>query len=797
MNTCFYFSSKQRKIHNDPICLSLQSPKSPQSLLSGVHRPHPSISILVEAGDSINDRFLFSLLRLPDRPVLPLTSPHDRRPPVFFGGLGPGYRILVATVLAIFLLPVFDLHWGWTQAMPENAANQVRDSTAGAALRSIFSPSAAPERKTMGLLQRSFFEVARQQANQDLEIALVIDGTHSMAAEIAGIQDSIGAMLEDLQRTRRGEVRVAVVVYRDSGSPSGTVQLLLPKFITGEKEIQRELAKIQPETGVPYFHEMVDQGLHAALTQLPWSDQSDRAGTARWIILLGDAPPYPENFQDANVPQARRAYATDFLINLAAQRQVVIHCLLTSSNQVLQEPFQEALPETRQFMHRLAAATGGLFLDTAYDDVRAAILKAGRQPRYEHQQIQPIGSRELTMERRKQRTLVKFLVLPHLSKPAAWKTHFAVLQLNQPQHQAEVADLQALTEQLKGVPWIHVVDRRKVVAAIEELQAEGLIANNTPFRVALQKIAETLRVQYVIAGKNAEQGRTSILYRIAEDATDLQYLRRFDWNDNTSNTVLAKLFSNPEQTANPEQTGFLEDILNDLSLPQATLEESIRADNFAEFDRNTWLRIRDVEALLELPVGEPQSLAMAKAILQTLQQVNQQNKENVIDHWLQANVLHNLAMAKHAAGDQQGRDQALNELRDVLRTARINLTETKRFSPSLRGEIQADYELLCGQDVAKAIERYEGLVSKPNQISSETRRRAHWMLAGIYSGDWGVGPGFRDAAKARQQILALLTQWPDSREATAFRKWLGWDEKTQESTYPYVPRAHSFFLTGK
>ncbi|MDA0658273.1 MAG: hypothetical protein O2931_03735 [Planctomycetota bacterium] len=53
------------------------------------------------------------------------------------------------------------------------------------ALETIFSPQRAPAKKTMGLLQRSFLDLA-DAAQPKLQIAFVIDGTTSMGESLAG-----------------------------------------------------------------------------------------------------------------------------------------------------------------------------------------------------------------------------------------------------------------------------------------------------------------------------------------------------------------------------------------------------------------------------------------------------------------------------------------------------------------------------------------------------------------------------------------------------------------------------------
>ena len=84
---------------------------------------------------------------------------------------------LVAT--GMFFFVALGTGSAWTEVLSQEADNTV----AGAALESIFSPRRAPAQKTMGLLQRSFLDLV-ESSEKALEVALVVDGTDSMAAEI-------------------------------------------------------------------------------------------------------------------------------------------------------------------------------------------------------------------------------------------------------------------------------------------------------------------------------------------------------------------------------------------------------------------------------------------------------------------------------------------------------------------------------------------------------------------------------------------------------------------------------------
>ncbi len=232
---------------------------------------------------------------------------------------------------------------------------EVSITPAGAVLSTIFSPAKAPQRKTMGLLQRSFLDLA-DQGDSELELAIVVDGTDSMAADISGVRSGVSQMIADLKRYRKSEVRVALVVYRDSGSSSGECVTPLSRFTANEDEITAAVAALEPESGAPFFYELADVGVHTALTTLPWS-QDPRV--QRWLLLFGDAPPYVEGFVDQSHPLARRRYSTDLLVALATQRNIRINCVLCTSSQNVIAPYDTVIDQTRSFMNSLASGTDG------------------------------------------------------------------------------------------------------------------------------------------------------------------------------------------------------------------------------------------------------------------------------------------------------------------------------------------------------------------------------------------------------------------------------------------------------
>lgn len=642
---------------------------------------------------------------------------------------------------------------------------------AAAALRSIFSFAAAPPRKTMGLLQRSFLEVA-QQTEEDLDIALVIDGTASMTEGIAGVRQAIGAMLEDLRRGRQGEVRVAVVAYRDSGSPSGPVQVLLDRFTADNDAITQALAGLRPEQGAPFFHEQPDAGIQAALDRLPWSENSS---TTRWLFLFGDAPPYSENYASAEFPQAKRAYATDLLVALAARKEVQIHCVLCDTAGELDEVYQEALPETRAFMNALAAGTGGLMLDLSYPDIRKAIVAAGQRPRADYLPIDLISQDDLLRARKVTADSpdeidpttdeVRVAVLPHLPFP----------QMSFDPRDPATQVAAGLRHKLASLPRVRVSSPYDVERQFRRLRAAGLNESQQ-----IRALASQLGVDYVVWGqRDPVAGSVVSAVYSGSNAEPLVQI-----SHSGEVTQLASLMLNAptsdrrlDQLESPRRGGSAEVL-------QGHLRRSLARD--PSTTREILASLEALQQLVGLLADDPASAALSDTAVKAAEAALKTEPTNGLAHWLLANAHFNRASAAQARHEPEA---ALAEMKKMKRS----LTRAFRYrnevdSQALSKEIAADHRLLIERDVARAIQAYQELAADP-MATPLIRRRAHWMLCGIYSGDWGVPTELVDATAAREQAIAILAHWEDSSEAELLKRWLGWDPETDRTQHPFLPRS--------
>ncbi|HBJ34362.1 MAG TPA: VWA domain-containing protein [Planctomycetaceae bacterium] len=653
------------------------------------------------------------------------------------------------------------------------AGVQAPSPPVSSALRSIFSASAAPERKTMGLLQRSFVEVA-QQTEDNLEIALVIDGTDSMADEIEGVKQSVDLMMEDLRRGRIGKVSVAIIVYRDSGSPSGVIEVLQDRFTDDMNSIRMSLQRLTAASGAPFFHEMPDAGVHAALEQLPWSADGR---TTQWVFLFGDAPPYAENFASAEVPKASRAYATDLLIALASRKQIQIHCVLCTSSKELDPIYRQALPETRQFMNALASGTGGMMLDLSYPDIRNAITQAGRQPRFQYQQIEPITQDDLVEARAAEAAAngppdpktaeVRIAILPHLP----------IREVSFDARNPAVQVAAGLRHKLEGLPRVRVASPYDVKRQMDRLKAGGLSES-----ILIRELAARLGVDYIVWGtldqtgtpivSNVFERRSGELVAKVSHAGEVTQLASVILNSPMDDKRFGSL--KDSQRLVPTET-ITQQLQKPLAKDEATTRELLTA-------------LESLQQVIGLLVDDPQSQPLLATAQAAAEAALVSEPDNGLAYWLLANIHFNRGSRALADGNSEAAQAAMAEMkRELSRAFRFVKTID---SLSLANEIMSDHCFLVDRNLPLAIKRYEALSANPS-VCPSVRRRAHWILTGIYCGDWGVEPNFVNPQAARKHAIAIMANWETSPEANLLRKWLGWDPKTNRTEHPHLPLSHS------
>ncbi len=644
-------------------------------------------------------------------------------------------------------------------------------SPAAATLTTIFSPSRAPKRKTMGLLQRSFLDLAGQ-GDRELEIAVVVDGTDSMTTELAGVRKSVDRMLADLRKYRDNEVRVAIVVYRDAGSPSGEVEIPLADFTSDEQAIAKAVEKLQPESGAPFFHELPDLGIYTALAELPWSDDDQ---VAKWILLFGDAPPYAEAFKDKTTPEAYRRYATAILVNTARKMNIRINCVLCTSSDNVAEPYDKAINETRAFMHALSAGTDGLMLDLSFEAIRAAMIDAGRQPDPELAKIEPIAAIDLAAVRRERATAdsdirqVSLAVVPHMP----------INKISFDPRNPAVQVSTALRTKLSKLPGVRVASPRDIKEQLRRLRAEGIQEQNT-----IRGLAARLGVDFVVWGSLAPDNAT--VQTTAYRRDDGQQIVPIRLANNPSEMAYAVIEASAKGAPDDEA---LSQLFSNMQSVRAAVTEPLAGSAATTSELLTALEALD--QALGYEAGSDESVALLETAERASNNAASAEPKNSLAHWLQANVAYNQASRFYQSGDQESANARMRDMKSSLNRAveNRNLVQTE----SLKTEIEADYYLLIRREPEKAIERYLAL-TKPDQ-PLQSQLRGHWMLAGIYAGDWGTaGEDVVDTAKSRRHLVEILANWPDSPETSLLKQWLRWDESKEQTEFDYLPQLNTGFV---
>jgi tetratricopeptide (TPR) repeat protein len=199
-----------------------------------------------------------------------------------------------------------------------------------------------------------------------------------------------------------------------------------------------------------------------------------------------------------------------------------------------------------------------------------------------------------------------------------------------------------------------------------------------------------------------------------------------------------------------------------------------------------------LEQALAFPIGDATGVALLAQAEQALARAANQDPRNPFTHMLTASCHFNLAQA--AANDDRTAEakERSRQMAEALKRA-----YRERGSAQvelLRLEIEADHALLVTKDYPEAIRLYEQLATAPNDATLHTALRAHWMLAGIYSGDWSVPETVVQPQKAREHLIRILAHWPDSSEAAFIKNNLRWSDEKGRNQFESFPRQNQAVL---
>ena len=151
-------------------------------------------------------------------------------------------------------------------------------------------------------------EALKNETGRNVDIVLCVDATGSMGPYINAIREMLIPMMRETV-AEFTEFRIGMVLYRDYGDEFLT--RVIP-FTSDFSVFQRNLNAVYPKGGgdIP---EAVYEGLYEAADKFPWAAES------RLIILIGDAPPHP---------QQRGAISKEMVYEMVAEKDIKVTSIL-------------------------------------------------------------------------------------------------------------------------------------------------------------------------------------------------------------------------------------------------------------------------------------------------------------------------------------------------------------------------------------------------------------------------------------------------------------------------------------
>ena len=668
-----------------------------------------------------------------------------------------------------------------TQPAAAADAKPVGSSAVGDAFQSMFNPVAAPRVRTMGSIQRTNFLDELLTSRGRMQIAFVIDGTESMAEQLQGVRQQLGAMIGDLRRVLGNGLSVQMIIYRDEAAASGAIAWPLPigkkSWAEDDATIATGLAQLVPESGAPYFYEQVDAGLYAAMNELAWS--RDEA-VHRWIFLIGDAPPFRAGFSEpAN--KASRRYDSELLKRVAEQKRIRVHGLLCPSRKEDSAVYQQVLPECRQFFEDITSATGGMLLDLSDATVRTQVQAAAAQAAQNFVVLKPITQADIEMLRAAAKNptqRVRVAVLPFLELRS--------MDFSPSNPMTQLAEEVRSQLDQNGIETRHLSRLETEIARAKRRRVQD---SELP-----QHLGQQLEVEYVIWGRPVATANTGFQAEVYDVRTGKTVVVTDAIDPSSALAVNASAAGGPNTatTASPLNVRLCALVIKSLSDKSKVNNQQVARVFSGKFQtrlvstsEDGARAIQEARLYLQKSLNFSASLDSSDSIARAekeLQRVAEKESANPLWNNLMANVAFAKAMQLRLGGGKRV------EVRRWMGLAKTHSEAAfkSRGTPEYSKEFEADHWLFAGE-FERAIQGYEGIVEE--SVSPETIARARWMLVFLYLGDWGVAETtkLQNLEKARQYAIALLAFHPKSDEALALKHALHWSEQEERTLFAALP----------
>jgi tetratricopeptide (TPR) repeat protein len=352
-----------------------------------------------------------------------------------------------------------------------------------------------------------------------------------------------------------------------------------------------------------------------------------------------------------------------------------------------------------------------------------------------------------------------------------------------------------LRQKLALLPAVELRSPVEINRQVQRLREERL-----PVDQWLPALASRLDVDYVLWGSyvGASRGGVRQLRSVIFSRRSSRELPPLVVNDQPASEVVGLLFEQmtrapflrqgaPELSTALAAATRSERLLGELVTPVSTSAET-RGDVLEAYEALEQAMAHQAGEAAAAPLLEQSQAALLRALVK--------DPRDPLALMLLASCHFNLSRLQAAAGDKAAAQRSAAAMLEALSQAYEERSRC-RFE-SVKREIMADYALLVSRNYKEAVNLYGALAADGEQTPLSSALRAHWMLAGIHSGDWGV-PGDNevvDADLARKHLIQILAHWPDSSQALYIRRNLRWKEE-DGSHFNHVPLEHTAVLTGR
>ncbi len=658
----------------------------------------------------------------------------------------------------------------------------------GALLQTLFSPVIAAEPKSMAILQRTSLldQVTRFKT---LQLALVVDGTESMAPQLIAIQKQLQAMVRDLKAVLKDQLSIQLVIYRDVGAeqviefPMGQAGNAFTNDIAA---IETGIAKLLPQSGAPYFLEPVDAGLHATISQLRWSVDPS---VSRWILLIGDAPPFDEGFQDPS--GAERKYSDEQLILLAKDKGITIHSLLCPTRAEDQKIYDEVLPKTKDFFCKMSENTGGTCFDMSDKQFQSEIQAAAKRAAVEYIPIEPINLDDIErmansvpkVAEAKTNRAIRIAILPFMPKQAEIASKGVDLFSAAKNETVLLANqISAQLGQIGAQPVASSKIKKEVSSALNRELRQDLLAKSVGENVGADyvlcvyknlSINEKIQYDYALL---ETMGGTYVVKPVSVDSK----VRR---DSEASSALLIQIAQATKSLAPPSDLRSLMAKLTPSTagkIRNVSLAQTSAIENLIVKSRLALEGIVDFELISANDAAAPEIVKALNEAEKYVDEALMVEKENATACLIAANIrIARIVLNPQASESGKWRREAIIYLDAARRNA-------NKDAPSEVLEIEADSAMLTAK-YSLAAEKYQAILKSNDEPA---KLRARWMLLGLHSGDWEANRFAKelvDPSRARTYALEILAFHPDSTHAKKLLQILQISNRTPESASPNLP----------